>query len=258
MAARHSWRCEACGHHSTLSAADRSSITYTFASETCMQAGEGIWMSAGLIKCPNAECGSLDFRVYADIVGLGRAPNGTAQVKVTKKPAGIGAFQFLPAGGTPLSSYVPDSVRDDYAEAHLIRALSPKASATLSRRALQGMIRDFWGISLSTLSNEIKAIEEKCDPVLYQALNGLRSIGNIGAHPERDVNTIVDIEPGEAEQLLELLRLLDEEWYVARAQRDQRLQKVLALKDSKAAAAKGAGVPGGLVGPKAVADPSAR
>ena len=41
--------------------------------------------------------------------------------------------------------YIPQQIREDYVEASKIKELSPKASATLSRRCLQGMIRDFWG-----------------------------------------------------------------------------------------------------------------
>ena len=42
--------------------------------------------------------------------------------------------------------YVPVQIRSDYEEAYAILSISPKASATLSRRCLQGMIHDFWDI----------------------------------------------------------------------------------------------------------------
>ncbi len=45
----------------------------------------------------------------------------------------------------------------------------------------------------------------------------VKSVGNIGAHLEQDVNLIVDVDPGEAETLLQLIHLLDIEWYVAKA-----------------------------------------
>lgn len=64
---------------------------------------------------------------------------------------------------------MPGSVTEDYREAHLIRDLSPKASATLARRALQGMIRHFWGISKVRLHDELVAIKDRCDPALYEA-----------------------------------------------------------------------------------------
>ena len=48
-------------------------------------------------------------------------------------------------------TYIPEAIRHDYEEACAIVDLSPKASATLSRRCLQGMIRDFWSIKENTL-----------------------------------------------------------------------------------------------------------
>lgn len=97
------------------------------------------------------------------------------------------------------------------------------------------MIRDFWGISKRTLAEELRAIEPECDGPLFAAMSGLRSIGNIGAHPERDVDLIIDVEEGEVESLLGLLQILDKEWYVARAARANRLAAVVALGASKAA-----------------------
>ncbi|WP_374675565.1 DUF4145 domain-containing protein [Ideonella sp.] len=155
------------------------------------------------------------------------------------RPAGIGSFTFLPSTAAPLSKSVPEGVQEDYREAYLIRSLSPKASATLARRALQGMIRDFWGVSKSRLVDELREIEPKCDPDVYAAMMAVKSVGNIGAHPERDINVIVDIEPGEALQLLDLIHLLDQEWYVARAQKKERLGRMAALAEAKKAEQKG-------------------
>lgn len=132
-----------------------------------------------------------------------------------------------------MSAHVPPSVVEDYSEAYLIRSLSPKASATLARRALQGMVRDYWGVSKSTLAAELLSIKEQCDHDLYEAMMGLKSVGNIGAHPERDISVIVEIEPGEPQQLLDLIHLLDQEWYVARAAKRARLNSVKQLAESK-------------------------
>src|SRR5699024_3084660 len=99
--------------------------------------------------------------------------------------------------------YVPKSIRNDYEEAYLIVNLSPKASATLSRRCLQGMIRDYWQISDErSLYHEIDAIKDKVDPQVWSVLDSVRQIGNIGAHMEKDINLIVDIDAGEAERLI--------------------------------------------------------
>ena len=55
--------------------------------------------------------------------------------------------------------YIPEQVRQDYEEACKIVSLSPKASATLSRRCLQGMIRDFHNVKKKNLVDEINAIQ---------------------------------------------------------------------------------------------------
>lgn len=129
--------------------------------------------------------------------------------------------------------YIPQAIRNDYEEAHAILNLSPKASATLSRRCLQGMIRDFWGISKARLIDEIDALKESVDPSTKNVLDALRKLGNIGAHPEKDVNLIVDIEPNEAHKLLKFIGLLMQKWYIERHDNEQLLQDILDLDKDK-------------------------
>ena len=152
------------------------------------------------------------------------------------KPFGIGYVRFESRVRAPLSIHVPKVVKEACEEAYLIKYLSPKAAATLCRRALQGMIRHFHGVSKPTLHEELGAIKSACDPELFDAMMGLKGIGNIGAHTEKDINLIVDVEEGEVETLLELLRILDKEWYVAKASRSCSLALVKALAATKAAA----------------------
>lgn len=133
----------------------------------------------------------------------------------------------------PFPDYIPEPIRDDYAEACLIRDLSPKASATLSRRCLQGIIRDFWGISKSRLVDEINELQGKIDKPTWDAINAVRSIGNIGAHMERDINVIIDVDADEAQLLIGLIEILLKDWYVARHERNQHLQGIVALAQSK-------------------------
>lgn len=112
--------------------------------------------------------------------------------------------------------YIPEQIRRDYTEANLILEASPKAAATLLRRCLQGMIRDFWSVKKENLYAEINAIQDKVTPAQWKALNGLRKIGNIGAHMEKDVNLLIDIDLDEAKKLLRLIEILLEKWYIAR------------------------------------------
>ena len=106
------------------------------------------------------------------------------------------------------------------------------------------MIRDFCGISERTLKREIdklsalsasgdlpKGVSEDA----IEAIDSIRSVGNIGAHMESDINVIVDIDPDEAKLLIALIEQLFEEWYVARYNREQRLEKVKELAKQKEA-----------------------
>lgn len=118
-------------------------------------------------------------------------------------------------------NYIPQAIREDYEEACAIVNLSPKASATLSRRCLQGIIRDFWGIRKSRLVDEIEAIKDKIHPTQWKVIDGVRRIGNIGAHMETDINLIVDIDSDEANKLIKLLELLIDSWYIKRYEEEQ-------------------------------------
>lgn len=129
--------------------------------------------------------------------------------------------------------YIPSFIKNDYQEAYSILHLSPKASATLSRRCLQGMIRDFWGISKSRLIDEINELQNKVTPSQWKAIDSLRSIGNIGAHMEKDVNTIIDISVNDAEKLLKLIELLIDKWYISRHDEEELLNNITNIATTK-------------------------
>ena len=122
----------------------------------------------------------------------------------------------------PLPDYIPGNLREDYEEACLILEDSPKASAALARRCLQGMIHDFWKVDKHNLYEEIKAIEENIEPDLYNALLGLKDIGNIGSHPE----LIVDVNKSDAYHLVFLLESLFGLWYVVEHTKKERMSAI--------------------------------
>jgi len=221
------WTCNVCGQPTTIVDTNFTSSAFDLYCEMT-PVGQGIEIRGSLIECPNPDCHAQHMHVRAThgpVVSRGNGYGKTVKAD-PQRPVGIGSFQFLPTTPKPLSVHVPAGVVEDYAEANLIAELSPKSAATLARRALQGMVRDFWGVSKRTLAEELKAIEEKCDTELYLAMVALKAVGNIGAHPERDINLIVEIDPGEAGTLIQLIQLLDQEWYVAREKRRLRVSKV--------------------------------
>ena len=184
--------------------------------------------------CPNRDCRRTALRaVLVETQGM-RAANGALSypdVEVLK------GWTLVPTSNAkPFPSYVPAAIREDYEEACEIREGSPKAAATLARRALQGMLRDFWRVKPGRLVDEIDEVKTKLEPEVWDALDAVRSVGNIGAHMEKDVNLIIDVEPSEAETLIGLIEMLIKEWYVARENRKASLAGVKAIAASKAAA----------------------
>jgi len=177
------------------------------------------------ISCPNKDCKGLDFFISID---QPKYNYSTLPSEFHSNGTSFHTWQLLPESeAKPQSDYIPESIREDYYEACRIRELSPKASASLSRRCLQGMIRDFWQVTgKRNLWEEIEAIQDKVDPDIWEAVDGVRKIGNVGAHMEKDVNLIIDIDPGEAEALINLIEVLFEEWYVARDMRNKRVSRV--------------------------------
>lgn len=158
---------------------------------------------------------------------------------ITIKAQGRGRLAFPETPILPKSlakqfpNYVPEVIRNDYEEACSIVNLSPKASATLSRRCLQGMIRDYWGISKGTLYQEIDALKDKIPADLWSSIDALRQLGNIGAHMEKNTNVIVDIDPDEADALIKLIELLMKEWYINREERKQLFSTITSTNAQK-------------------------
>lgn len=165
--------------------------------------------------CPN--CGQ--YTIFAK--GLGKM---VSNVNIPIRPLSS-AKQF--------PDYIPKTIRNDYEEACAIVNLSPKASATLSRRCLQGMIHDFWDIKLKNLNQEITALKDKIPIDLWSSINALRELGNIGAHMEKGTDVIVDIDPNEAESLIKLIELLMKEWYINREERKQLFTSIISTNEEK-------------------------
>ena len=171
------------------------------------------------IVCPNPDC-----RRFTLVVELCETKwNSASGDEIIVKGGYKNEWNLIPPSkAKSFPSYIPQAIRDDYREACLIQDLSPKASATLSRRCLQGILRDFWKVKAGRLVNEIEQIKDKVDHVTWDAIEAVRKIGNIGAHMEADINVIVDVDPNEAELLVGLVETLLREWYVETEERKAR------------------------------------
>jgi hypothetical protein len=179
------------------------------------------------IVCPNLKCKKFTLAVFLNELSWD-----------SKEGWKVGNFVrrwdlIPPSRAKAFPNYIPKPIIYDYNEACLICDLSPKASATLSRRCLQGIIRDFWEVKPGRLIDEIDQIKDKTDPVIWEAIESVRKVGNIGAHMEKDINVIIDVDPNEAQMLIGLVEVLLRDWYIGREERKKRLVEIRDLAEKK-------------------------
>lgn len=222
------WKCAYCGYAQVIDKRRYHSKIETIWAEGWEQGSPGYITEA--IVCANEDCGKLS--LVFDLFKFDGF-DGNHNYKNARR---VHQWGLLPASSAkPQPDFIPEPLRRDYEEACAIRDLSPKASATITRRCIQGIIRDFCGIKKKRLVDEISELRRLVDtaqapagvqPDTVDAIDHVRQVGNIGAHMEADINVIVDVDPDEAQVLIELAELLFDEWYVAREQRTQRLAKL--------------------------------
>lgn len=217
------WTCPHCERAVTISDERLTSNTHTLSIENAI--GRRTLHSL-FIVCPNPEC-----KKFTLTVALHESQFVPGRERLVKK---LQEWPLIPHSASKhFPDYVPRAIREDYGEACLIRDLSPKASATLSRRSLQGILRDFWKVKPGRLVDEIEEVKDRIDEVTWDAIEAVRKLGNIGAHMEKDINVIVDVDPEEAALLIGLVETLLKEWYVAREERKVRMAAVIAAAASK-------------------------
>ncbi|OWJ59388.1 DUF4145 domain-containing protein [Paraburkholderia caledonica] len=223
------WTCPYCNKIATILDPNLNRSRHVFDNQNKL--GQLV-LSTTVTVCPNDEC--REFTISANLNRAKYQPN------LILLGAPIQTWKLKPQSeAKPFPDYIPSAIRQDYEEACLIADLSPKASATLSRRCLQGIIRDYWKITKSRLVDEIAALKDKIDPTTWQAIDSVRNIGNIGAHMEKDINLIIDVEPAEASLLLRLIEVLLKEWYIGRHEREEHMHQIIAAAQSKADIKKG-------------------
>jgi Domain of unknown function (DUF4145) len=220
------WQCPHCQHKVTITDERRSSEAHFLSIDN---ADGKLALATEFRICPNPNCRKAT--LLAALTHWNYAQPDWQQ-QLTSPP--IRSWSVIPSSNArPFPAYVPQPIREDYEEGCVIRYLSPKASATLARRALQGILRDFYSVTPGKLVNEIKQVKDKMDADLWDAIDAVRKIGNIGAHMEADINVIVDVDPNEAQVLLELVETMIEETYVRRADRQARLARVTQIAAEK-------------------------
>lgn len=195
-------------------------FTEEWSSDNLERDAEGNW-TVYYCVCPNLECRKI-------IVDLENHKMGRIRVKPKV------------SNRNPIPSQVPPNFSEDYVEACLVLSDSPKASAALSRRCLQNLLREKSGINPGDLVDEIQdVIDSKQLPTsLSDQLDAVRVIGNFSTHPIKSKSTgeIIEVEPGEAEWNLDVLEELFDFYFV-------REERIKARKDSINQKLKEAGKP---------------
>jgi len=216
------WTCPYCNRPCTIGDSDIRHISgYVKISEDY-----GHYRSTvQVIVCPNPDCRKQTISLWIHTCDYSGRDAGKL----------LFSWRLLPESeAKPFPEYIPKALLQDYKEACLIKDKSPKASSTLSRRCLQGMIRDFWGIKKARLIDEINELQSKVDASTWRAIDSVRQVANIGAHMEKDVNLIIDVDPEEAGLLIWLIETLFQDWYIARHEKEQRMKKLVEVAKDKA------------------------
>jgi hypothetical protein len=135
----------------------------------------------------------------------------------------------------PLSPAVPAEFADDYREASYVLPDSPKASAALSRRCLQHVLREAAKTKKKDLADQIDEVLQKLPTYLQSMIDTVRVMGNFAAHPTKSTNTgeIIDVEAGEAEWLLDTLEAVFDFYFVQPVEAKRKRDAINAkLKDA--------------------------
>lgn len=144
--------------------------------------------------------------------------NGTRPTVYIVRP--LGYTRAVPAA-------VPPHYASDFKEAVAVIPFSAKASAALSRRLLQRLLVNEGHAKKRDLFDQIEEVLPSV-PSYLQDLHAIRNIGNFAAHPSKNTATgeIVDVEPGEATWLLDMLDLLFDFYFVQPAKRNANMESL--------------------------------
>ena len=189
----------------------------------------GSYWSTRVMLCP--ECNRI-------IIQIKRRPNSSYKFTyITVQPKNTSR--------NPIPKEVEGEFANDYMDACKVLADSPKASAALSRRCLQSILREkgeikqfneetkkieTTKIKQGDLANEIQQILDNGNlpTQIANAIDAVRNIGNFAAHPIKSKNTgeIVDVEPGEAEWNLDVIESLFDYYFVQPSKLNKNLEEL--------------------------------
>jgi hypothetical protein len=108
----------------------------------------------------------------------------------------------------------------------MVLPISPQASAALTRRCLQQVLRDHGQTKSKDLFDQIQEVinNNHVPTALADQLDAIRVIGNFAAHPLKSKNTgmVLPVEEHEAEWNLDVLEAVFDHYFVKPAQAKAR------------------------------------
>jgi len=151
------WKCGYCGHAQVIATERRSTHLQSLGGEGWIEGDGGYYLES--IICANADCRKMSLMLLLLIRGRYRPQSAEFEIKRI-----VESWDLLPSSfAKPQPDYIPAVLRRDYKEACAIRDLSPKAAATIIRRCIQGIIRDFCGITKNRPIDEIRELRRRVD-----------------------------------------------------------------------------------------------
>jgi len=173
-----------------------------------LEDSKGQWQALAE-TCPNSNCNqAIVFLQWGSYTGSPLVFHANGAVLVYPKRVVV----------SPPPPEGPKQLANDYFEARLVLDDSPKASAAMSRRCLQTILRDYAKVPHGDLAVEIQHLLDSGNlpSHIAEALDGVRNVGNFAAHPIKSQKSleIIDVEPGEAEWNLETLDALFDFYFV--------------------------------------------
>jgi len=184
-------------------------------SETFLGGDTDSYWSVFTMNCPNPKCGKKIIDLASGDPNKNQYQQPSGGLKTVKTRQTVRPFS---SSRPPVPLDVDELFAKDYNEACLILSLSPKASAALSRRCLQNILREKAGVKKGDLSNEIQQVidSNSLPSHLSESIDAIRNIGNFAAHPLKSTSTgeIVEVEVGESEWLLDVIESLFDFYFV--------------------------------------------
>ena len=163
------------------------------------------------VTCPT--CDQVIINIQYGITNKGKA-YGERELKAIQASVPI----YPLSQNVNIANEVPSNYKQDLEEAVSVLELSPKSSAALSRRLLQKILREKLNVKKQSLAKEIEEILSRGEIPTYikESIDAVRNVGNFAAHPSKSKNTgeIVEVEPNEAEWLIEVIDALFDHVFV--------------------------------------------